>query len=90
MPELPEVETMRRGIAAIVGSRIDRVWVPRSKLRPVQIAPPLLGLNSRVAKRKIVAIGRAGKRVLVELDSGDRIVLEPRMTGRVLLTCAAG
>jgi formamidopyrimidine-DNA glycosylase len=36
MPELPEVETMRRGIAAVVGGRIERVWVPRSKLRPIK------------------------------------------------------
>jgi formamidopyrimidine-DNA glycosylase len=86
MPELPEVETMRRGIAAIVGGRIQRVWVPRSKLRPIKIAPPLRSLRRRVAGRTVVAVGRAGKRLLVELDSGDRIAIEPRMTGRVLLT----
>ncbi len=91
MPELPEVETMRRGIAAIVGSRIERVWVPRSKLRPILISPSLRGRGSangwarRTASRAIAAVGRAGKRVLVELDSGERIVIEPRMTGRVLL-----
>ena len=32
-----------------------------------------------------MAVGRAGKRLFVELDSGDRLVIEPRMTGRVLL-----
>ena len=35
--------------------------------------------------RTIVGLGRIGKRVIVELDTNDRIVLEPRMTGLVLL-----
>jgi formamidopyrimidine-DNA glycosylase len=85
MPELPEVETMRRGIAPIVGSRIEGMRCPRSKLRPIAIAPPLAQFRRRIAGRMIVAVGRAGKRVLVELDSGERIVIEPRMSGRVLL-----
>ena len=86
MPELPEVETMRRGIAGIVGSCIRDVRRPRSRLRPIQITPRLSDLRRRVTGRKIVRVGRIGKRVVVELDSGDRIVFEPRMTGRVLLT----
>ena len=85
MPELPEVETMRRGITPIVGSCIEGMRRPRSKLRPIAIEPPLAKFRRRIAGRMIVAVGRAGKRVLVELDSGDRIVIEPRMTGRVLL-----
>jgi formamidopyrimidine-DNA glycosylase len=85
MPELPEVETMRRGIAAIVGGRIADVWRPRCRLRPITIAPRFGTLRRRVVGRKVTAVGRAGKRVLVELDSGDRIVFEPRMTGRLLL-----
>ena len=85
MPELPEVETMRRGIVAIVGSRIQGVWAPRSRFRPITVSPPLSRLRRRVAGRAITAVGRAGKRLLVELDSGDRLVIEPRMTGRVLL-----
>jgi formamidopyrimidine-DNA glycosylase len=85
MPELPEVETMRRQIAPIVGCRVDDVRCPPSRLRPITIAPPLAEFRRRVAGRTVVALGRTGKRVLVELDSGDRIVIEPRMTGRVLL-----
>jgi formamidopyrimidine-DNA glycosylase len=85
MPELPEVETMRRGIAPIVGSRIEGMRCPRSKLRPITIEPPLAQFRRRIAGRIIVAVGRAGKRVLVELDSGERIVIEPRMSGRVLV-----
>jgi formamidopyrimidine-DNA glycosylase len=85
MPELPEVETMRRGIAAIVGSTIAGMSSPRSKFRPIQIAPPLGRFRRRVEGRRIVGVGRAGKRLVIELDSQDRIIIEPRMTGRVLL-----
>jgi formamidopyrimidine-DNA glycosylase len=85
MPELPEVETMRRGIATIVGSRICDVRRPPSKLRAIQIKPRLDVFRRRVVGRTIAGLGRAGKRVLVELDSAERIVIEPRMTGRVLL-----
>lgn len=85
MPELPEVETMRRGAARAVGSRIRDVRQPKSKLRPIQVTPPVATLRRRTVGRTIVAVGRVGKRIVIELDSLDRIVIEPRMTGRVLL-----
>ena len=84
MPELPEVETMRRGIAGIVGSRIRAVRRPRSRLRPIAITPRLSDFRRRVKGKRIVSVGRAGKRDLVELDAGARLVFEPRMTGRIL------
>ena len=85
MPELPEVETMRRGIAAIEGRRIRDVRGARCRLRPIKITPRLRDLRRRAMGKRIVAVARAGKRVVVELESGDRIVFEPRMTGRLLL-----
>jgi formamidopyrimidine-DNA glycosylase len=85
MPELPEVETMRRGIAGIVGSRIVDVLRPRLRLRPVKITPRFGDFRRRALGKQIVAVARAGKRVVLELESGDRIVFEPRMTGRLLL-----
>ncbi len=85
MPELPEVETMRRGIEPIVGRRIREVYRPRSSLQPIAVSPRLGRLRSRVAGQAIVGTGRLGKRVLVELYSGERIVFEPRMSGLVLL-----
>ena len=39
MPELPEVETMRRGIAPILGLRIDAVAFPRGRCRPISVQP---------------------------------------------------
>ena len=85
MPELPEVETMRRGIAPVVGSRIRELRRPRSRLHPIKITPRLSDFRRRVVGKRIVSVGRVGKRVVVELDGGDRVVFEPRMTGLVLL-----
>ena len=85
MPELPEVETMRRGIADIVGCRIRDVRRPKSTLQPIEITPGPAAFRRRVSGRRIDSVERIGKRVVIELDSGDRIVFEPRMTGRLLL-----
>jgi formamidopyrimidine-DNA glycosylase len=85
MPELPEVETMRRGIAAAAGAVISRIVRPRSPLQPIAIEPHLREFGRRAVGRRIARIGRLGKRILLDLDSGDRIVIEPRMTGLVFL-----
>jgi len=85
VPELPEVETMRRGLLPIVGRRvvdIERVACPR---KAILIRPRIDHFRARVANREVKAIERVGKRVLVVLDSADAIVFEPRMTGLVLL-----
>ncbi|HEX2474033.1 MAG TPA: bifunctional DNA-formamidopyrimidine glycosylase/DNA-(apurinic or apyrimidinic site) lyase [Lacipirellulaceae bacterium] len=85
MPELPEVETMRRGILGVVGSRIEDVERVACRRRPIAIAPRIDRFRQRAVGRVIRDVGRVGKRVIVALDSGDAIVLEPRMTGLVLL-----
>jgi formamidopyrimidine-DNA glycosylase len=85
MPELPEVETMRRGIGPIVGSRIADVQRTTCRLRPIEVAPSIQSLRRRTKNAEITAVGRAGKRVVIELSTADRIVIEPRMTGLVLL-----
>lgn len=86
MPELPEVETMRRGVLPIVGGRVRDVAAPRSRrLKRIRIAPRLDALRRRLVGRRVADIGRAGKRVLVVFDGGDRLALEPRMTGLALL-----
>lgn len=85
MPELPEVETMRRGIVAVVGRRITDVVRPPCDCRPIQIWPTFARLRRRVEGQVIQAAERVGKRVVLVLESGDRLVFEPRMTGLVLL-----
>ena len=85
MPELPEVETMRRGILRAVGSRIaaaGRVPCPK---RPIAVSPGPASLNKRIVGQRIESIGRVGKRVVIHLEKGDVLVFEPRMTGLVLV-----
>jgi formamidopyrimidine-DNA glycosylase len=85
MPELPEVEIMRRCISAAVGGRIRGLRPCKSRLRPNTMEPRLPEFRRRVLGRRIESVGRIGKRVVIALDSGDRVVLEPRMSGQVLL-----
>ena len=78
---------MCRCIAPAVGCRIRDVQRPRSRLQSILISPPLAQFRRRAVGRTIAAVRRAGKRVVLELDHehADCIVLEPRMTGLVLL-----
>lgn len=85
MPELPEVETMRRGVAVVTGARILRIERPACRKRPISIAPRIDLLNRRAAGQRIAAVDRIGKRVVFRLEQGDALVIEPRMTGLVLL-----
>jgi formamidopyrimidine-DNA glycosylase len=85
VPELPEVETMRRGIAGIAGSRILDLGRAPCARRPILIAPRIDVFRRRAVGKRIQSIDRVGKRVVLRLDSADSIVLEPRMTGLVLL-----
>jgi formamidopyrimidine-DNA glycosylase len=85
MPELPEVETMRRGVEPAVGATIiaaERLPCPR---KPIEISPGIAAFNRRVAGARIERTGRAGKRVVLWTDRNDAIVFEPRMTGLLLL-----
>lgn len=85
MPELPEVETMRRAVAGVAGSRVKAVTCPPCEKRALKIEPGLPALSKRMAGRTVSEVARAGKRVVLVLDSQDRLVFEPRMTGLVLL-----
>ena len=90
MPELPEVETMRRGISGIAGRRIAGVTFPRSRVRPISIDPRPFALARRLAGRTIAAVHRRGKRIVIEIAAGlgdvrRWLAFEPRMTGLMLL-----
>ena len=77
MPELPEVETIRRGLALkISGRRIVRAELRRADLR--RPFPPCLA--ERLEGARIGALSRRGKYILVELD-GTKI---PERAGRAL------
>jgi len=85
MPELPEVETMRRGILPIVGSTISAVVRCPCPRKPIGLSPAFPTLKRRLVGQKITAIERLGKRVVVRIETGDALIFEPRMTGLVLV-----
>jgi formamidopyrimidine-DNA glycosylase len=71
MPELPEVETTRRGIAPmLVGKRIKTAVVRQRKLR----WPVPKGLAEFVSDQKILAVSRRGKYLLIQTKPGHLIV----------------
>jgi formamidopyrimidine-DNA glycosylase len=85
MPELPEVETMRRGILGAVGGKIVGAGRVRCRRRPIAVSPSQPTLKRRLIGQTIADVGRLGKRVVIHVSSGDALVLEPRMTGLVLV-----
>ena len=85
MPELPEVETMRRGVLPVVGSTVCGVDFVRSRFKKILITPSAARFRRKVVDQPIVDIGRIGKRVLIYLQNEYAVVIEPRMTGLVLL-----
>jgi formamidopyrimidine-DNA glycosylase len=71
VPELPEVETTRRGLAPCVrGRRIRTLKVYERRLR----WPVAAGLPAKLAGRRILSTGRRGKYLLLKLDAGALIV----------------
>lgn len=85
MPELPEVETMRRGVEPVVGARISRFEFLPSPRKPIALTPALATFQRRVEGARVERTARAGKRVVLWLDRGEAIVFEPRMTGLLLI-----
>jgi formamidopyrimidine-DNA glycosylase len=80
MPELPEVETVRRGLArCMTGRQIVRAELNRPDLRwPF---PPMLA--SRLNGARIGALARRGKYILIELDETGVLLLHLGMSGRI-------
>ena len=79
MPELPEVETVRRGLAPhLEGARLARVTARRPDLR----FPLPEGFVQRLTGARIGALTRRGKSILAPLDRGDTLVIHLGMTGR--------
>jgi formamidopyrimidine-DNA glycosylase len=82
MPELPEVETVIRGLAArLTGRRFTTLEQRRADLR----FPLPLGLSERLLGRRLVGFGRRAKYILAGLDDDQTLVLHLGMSGRLLL-----
>jgi formamidopyrimidine-DNA glycosylase len=83
MPELPEVELVARALDGhVAGRRVVAAELLRPRLAP-ETAPEEFARMLRGAR--IERVGRRGKHILVELDSGLVLVAHLRMTGRFLL-----
>jgi formamidopyrimidine-DNA glycosylase len=83
MPELPEVETIRRNLArTIKGKRIRRLTILQPAMVKREITPPMLAKRAR--NRFITAVKRRGKALLMFLDSPEVIVFRLGMTGQIL------
>jgi formamidopyrimidine-DNA glycosylase len=83
MPELPEVETIRRGLAPVLEGRVlARVEQRRPDLRipfPPRFAERLTG-------RRVVALGRRAKYLLFHLDDGAVLIGHLGMSGRMVVS----
>src|SRR5271165_1239009 len=87
MPELPEVETVRRGLEpAMEGARFTKVEVHRGDLRwplPKDFARSLEG-------NTVTGIGRRAKYLLADLSSGDVLLMHLGMSGSFHVLCENG
>ncbi len=85
MPELPEVETVRRGLEPVLtGHRIVRAEVRRPDLRwplPERMADRLTGA-------RVTALRRRSKYLLADLDRGETLIVHLGMSGRMLVSGA--
>ena len=89
MPELPEVETIRRDLRPLlVGRRIDLVRIHQGAERLAVTHSPRT-LERILAGRHILEIGRHGKYLLLRLDDEQTWVIHLRMTGSLVYVAAS-
>ena len=83
MPELPEVETVRRGLApSMEGQVIVRAEVNRPDLR----WPFPDNMADRLSGAKVTALRRRSKYVLADLDTGETLIIHLGMSGRMTVS----
>lgn len=86
MPELPEVETMVRGIRnSVEGKQIQKFHACPCSCKPISLKPGMKTIRSRVINQTIVSVRRLAKRIVLDLENEDAFVIEPRMTGLMLV-----
>jgi len=83
MPELPETETIARDLdGAVSGRKITKISVRKTDvLREVNART----LAKRLRDATILRSWRRAKLVVIDLDTGDRLVVQPRFTGALLI-----
>ena len=78
MPELPEVETVRRGLAPVMeGAHIDKAVINRPNLR----FPFPDGFTHNLTGSKVISVGRRAKYLVTELDNGKALIMHLGMSG---------
>lgn len=83
MPELPEVETVRRGLSpAMEGVVIARADVNRPDLR----WPFPVDMTTRLTGKRVERLRRRSKYILADLDSGESLLIHLGMSGRMLVS----
>ncbi len=84
MPELPEVETVRRTLAPAIGRRVTSLWT--SGL-PLRLARPLdrRALRAAAVGHRLIGVRRRGKYLLLDFDGERSILIHLGMTGRLRL-----
>ena len=86
MPELPEVETVRRGLIPVLqGAVIESAEARRPDLR----WPLPENFAERLAGRRVEAIGRRAKYLLADLDGGEVMILHLGMSGSIRIEGAS-
>jgi formamidopyrimidine-DNA glycosylase len=87
LPELPEVETVRRGLQPVLeGARIARAQVNRPDLRwpfPERMADRLTGAT-------VTGLRRRSKYILADLDTGETLIIHLGMSGRMVVSMPEG
>jgi formamidopyrimidine-DNA glycosylase len=87
MPELPEVETVRRGLAPVMeGAAFQKVEQRRGDLR----VPFPRGFARKLIGRKVESVGRRAKYLILDLDDGKVLVMHLGMSGSFRIEAEAG
>lgn len=83
MPELPEVETVRRGLSPVMEGRTILVADIR---RPDLRWPFPIEMKQRLTGKRVNQLRRRSKYILADLDSGETLIIHLGMSGRMLIS----
>ncbi|OSP54734.1 bifunctional DNA-formamidopyrimidine glycosylase/DNA-(apurinic or apyrimidinic site) lyase [Pseudoruegeria sp. SK021] len=83
MPELPEVETVRRGLLPVMDGRV----ITAADIRRPDLRWPLPErMSERLTGQTVLALRRRSKYILADLSSGETLLIHLGMSGRMLIT----
>jgi formamidopyrimidine-DNA glycosylase len=83
MPELPEVETVRRGLLPVMeGKAIGAADIRRPDLR----FPLPEGMKDRLTGARVLSLRRRSKYILADLSTGETLLIHLGMSGRILIS----